>query len=172
MSNINDQLMTPDVWGPHGWKFIHYITLGYPEYPTQMQKDKYKAFFLLLKDVLPCSLCANHYKENLQKYPISEQILNSRDKFIKWGIDIHNSVNKLNKKPELDYITAYNLINKESECKLDKKIESFNTIKKKEDKIENKKSIKYENIDDTIMVYKLLGLFAVLISIAFIYKKY
>ena len=47
MSNINDQIMTPDVWGPHGWKFIHYITLGYPEYPTQMQKDKYKAFFLL-----------------------------------------------------------------------------------------------------------------------------
>lgn len=172
MSNINGQIMSPDVWGPHGWKFIHYITLGYPEYPTQMQKDKYKAFFLLLKDVLPCSLCANHYKENLQKYPISEQILNSRDKFVKWGIDVHNSVNKFNKKPVLDYISAYNLINTESECKQDNKIESFNTIKKKEDKKENKKSIKYENTEDNIMVYKLLGLFAVLISIAFIYKKY
>ena len=55
MSNINDQIMTPDVWGPHGWKFIHYITLGYPENPTQMQKDKYKAFFLLLKDSLSFS---------------------------------------------------------------------------------------------------------------------
>ena len=56
MSNINDQIMTPDVWGPHGWKFIHYITLGYPEYHKQMQKDKYKAFILLLKDVLPINL--------------------------------------------------------------------------------------------------------------------
>ena len=81
-------------------------------------------------------------------------------------------VNKFNKKPELDYITAYNLIKKESECKLDKKIESFNTIKKKEDKKEDKKSIKYENTEDNIMVYKLLGVFIVLISIAFIYKKY
>jgi hypothetical protein len=39
----------PDVWGPHGWKFIHYITLGYPTNPTQEDKTKYANFFNALK---------------------------------------------------------------------------------------------------------------------------
>ena len=29
----------PNVWGPHGWKFIHYITLGYPRKPTNKIKQ-------------------------------------------------------------------------------------------------------------------------------------
>ena len=29
----------PDVWGPHGWKFIHYVTLGYPDKPTKEDKN-------------------------------------------------------------------------------------------------------------------------------------
>ena len=27
-------MITPEIWGPHGWKFMHYVTLGYPLYPT------------------------------------------------------------------------------------------------------------------------------------------
>jgi hypothetical protein len=186
MSNLDDQIITPEVWGPHGWKFIHYVTLGYPENPTQIQKDKFQAFFILLKDVLPCALCANHYKENLQHYPLTDQILNSREKFIKWGIDIHNNVNKSNKKPKLDYTTAYNMINTDSECKPVKKIELFNTIDTKTDEPYQAKLDKLDlssmminepgevdnNIDNNIMVYKLIGLFIILISIALIYKKY
>jgi len=196
MSNLDNQIITPEVWGPHGWKFIHYVTLGYPENPTQIQKDKYQAFFILLKDVLPCALCANHYKENLQHYPLNDQILNSREKFIKWGIDIHNNVNKSNKKPILDYTTAYNMINTDSECKSVKKLELFNTIDTKPnepgEKVLTFSSARLEetqrvssnepyqakldkldnNIDDNIMVYKLIGLFIILISIALIYKKY
>ena len=171
MSNLDDQIITPNVWGPHGWKFIHYITLAYPENPTQTQKEKYQAFFILLKDVLPCAVCANHYKENLQNNPLNDQILNSRDKFIKWGIDIHNSVNKSNKKPILDYTTAYNMINTDSECKPVKQIELFNTIDKQTKEPIPNKNID-NNIDNNIMVYKLIGLFIILISIAFIYKKY
>ena len=175
MSNLDDQIITPNVWGPHGWKFIHYITLGYPENPTQIQKDKFQAFFILLKDVLPCAVCANHYKENLQHYPLTEQILNSREKFIKWGIDIHNNVNKSNKKPILDYTTAYNMINTDSECKPVKQIELFNIIDKKDNIIDKKNNIidkkDKESINNNIMVYKLIGLFIFLISIALIYKK-
>jgi len=234
MSNLDNQIITPEVWGPHGWKFIHYVTLGYPENPTQIQKDKYQAFFILLKDVLPCALCANHYKENLQHYPLNDQILSSRDKFIKWGIDIHNNVNKSKKKPILDYTTAYNMINTDSECKSVKKIELFNTIDtkpnepssfessdsksrmllnnfpsgkivnepyqakldkldlssmminepgekvltfssarlKETQRVSSNEPIPNNNIDNNIMVYKLIGLFIILISIALIYKKY
>ena len=31
----------PDKWGPHGWKFIHYVTLGYPHKPSKSDKLKY-----------------------------------------------------------------------------------------------------------------------------------
>ena len=23
----------PDVWGPHGWKFLHFVAVGYPDFP-------------------------------------------------------------------------------------------------------------------------------------------
>ena len=28
----------PDVWGPHAWKFLHFVSLGYPDYPTNEDK--------------------------------------------------------------------------------------------------------------------------------------
>ena len=34
--------MGPDTWGPHGWKFIHYVTLGYPNNPSDDIKEKYR----------------------------------------------------------------------------------------------------------------------------------
>ena len=117
MTDFDDQLIIPTVWGPHGWKFIHYVTLGYPENPTPYQKERYKTFLLLLQDVLPCSLCANHYKENLQKRPLTNDILNSRHKLIKWGIDIHNDVNEMNNKPIINYVDAIKLIDTDAQCK-------------------------------------------------------
>ena len=26
--------LKPKIWGPHGWKFLHYVSLGYPEKPS------------------------------------------------------------------------------------------------------------------------------------------
>jgi hypothetical protein len=85
----------PEAWGPHGWKFLHYVSLGYPTNPTQEQKEKYKAFFELLKYTLPCHLCRIHYEENYNKSPLNNDILSDREKFIKWVIDLHNIVNEM-----------------------------------------------------------------------------
>ena len=32
----------PDSWGPHGWKFIHYVALNYPNNPNLQIKQNYK----------------------------------------------------------------------------------------------------------------------------------
>jgi hypothetical protein len=117
MTDIDDQIITPDVWGPHAWKFIHYVTLGYPENPTPYQKVRYKTFLLLLQDVLPCYLCAEHFKETLQTLPLTDDILNSRENFIKWGINIHNVVNEMKNKPILKYIDAIKIIDTDVQCK-------------------------------------------------------
>ena len=65
----------PDAWGPHAWKFLHYVSLGYSSNPTREEKEKYKSFFLLLQDVLPCSICREHFKENYFQQLISNKHL-------------------------------------------------------------------------------------------------
>jgi hypothetical protein len=88
----------PDVWGPHGWKFIHFITMGYPETPTEEDKKTYKKFFEMLGSVIPCRICGDHYKSHIKKHPIDDEILKDRDSLMAWGVEIHNIVNKNNGK--------------------------------------------------------------------------
>lgn len=102
------QSIKPNIWGPHGWKFMHYVSLGYPGDPTEQDKQNYKNFYTSLQHILPCAKCAQNYSHNLKKYPIDNH-LGSRDTLVRWVIDIHNQVNtELNKK-EYTYIEALDL---------------------------------------------------------------
>jgi hypothetical protein len=103
-------MVKSNIWGKHAWKFMHYVTMGYPENPTEEHKNNYKNFFISLKYVLPCSICAKHYEENLEKLPLTEEVLSNRNNLIKWGIDLHNMVNKMLNKNVLSYEYAYNLL--------------------------------------------------------------
>jgi hypothetical protein len=87
----------PDTWGPHGWKFIHFIALGYPNNPNEKDKEKYKHFFYILSDMIPCVICAEHYKKNLNQINI-DLYLDSKTNLIHWTILMHNEVNKSNGK--------------------------------------------------------------------------
>ena len=102
------QNIKPSVWGPHGWKFMHFVSLGYPETPSQEDKRQYKEFYESLQHILPCGACAQNYKLNLQRTPIDNS-LDSRDMLIKWVIDIHNKVNQETKKKTLKHEEALNL---------------------------------------------------------------
>ncbi len=108
----------PDVWGPHGWKFIHFVTLGYPYHPSQNDKKRYKKFFELIQFMLPCSLCANNYKKHLKEFPLSNEILNDRDKVISWGIKMHNLVNISNNSKVYSDEEALKLILREKACSI------------------------------------------------------
>jgi hypothetical protein len=88
----------PDIWGPHGWKFIHYITLGYPNNPTEEQKKNYYDFFIALSKVIPCSVCANHFKQHLEITPLDNEALKDKESLMAWGIKMHNHVNAKNGK--------------------------------------------------------------------------
>ena len=35
----------PSIWGPHLWKALHMISLGYPNEPNEEQKKNYRTFF-------------------------------------------------------------------------------------------------------------------------------
>ena len=98
----------PDLWGPHGWKFMHYVSLGYPDNPTNDQKTLYKNFYYSLQDVLPCEKCRINYKKNIKEHPIDTHLEN-KDSLVKWVIDIHNKVNEELNKPKLEYQEAIDL---------------------------------------------------------------
>jgi len=173
-------VITQKTWGPYGWKFIHMVALAYPNNPTNEDKENYKTFFTILGNILPCQLCADHYKQNLINFPLTEYILSSRDTVLKWTIDIHNEVNKSIGKKILDYDEAITLIKNNYEDK---------TIKdetKTKDEIKTKDETKIETFvqtdnqpinskpdkKDNNFLYVLFFLFISLILIAVVYKKY
>ncbi len=158
----DDTFITPEVWGKHVWKALHYITLGYPENPTKEQKEKYKAFFILLKDTLPCSVCADHYAENLKKMPITDTVLESRESLVKWLIDFHNVVNEMKNKPIIKYIDARKLIDTDEQC-VQPTIEKFTDESNTKNIIETKTNQK--------PLFILLGLLISLVFIAVVYKN-
>jgi hypothetical protein len=91
----------PDTWGPHGWKFIHYVTLGYADKPTKEDKIIYKKFLTSIQDILPCILCRDNYSKHLKMYPLTDFVLKSRLNLMTWGIKMHNLVNMENNKKEV-----------------------------------------------------------------------
>ncbi len=102
--------ITPSIWGPHGWKFMHFIAMAYPLEPTDIEKENYKNFFTSLGDVLPCKMCSEHYKKNLLKYPLTDKVLENKVNLTFWTIDIHNEVNAINNKKIYSYDDAIDLI--------------------------------------------------------------
>lgn len=107
----------PDIWGPHGWKFIHYITLGYPNNPTEHDKNKYYNFFISLSDVIPCSVCGNHFKQHLKLTPLDDDALKNKETLMAWGIKMHNHVNaKNNKKLQSIKDAIKAIINNDDKC--------------------------------------------------------
>lgn len=104
-------MVNPNLWGPPGWKFIHYTALGYPEKPSLQDKNNYKIFFNNLKNILPCLLCRNNYRTHIQQHPIDNHLDSNIDLF-NWTIDIHNMTNKENNKRIYSYDEAYELYTK------------------------------------------------------------
>jgi hypothetical protein len=100
----------PNVWGPYGWKFLHFVTFGYPENPSNQDKLNYKNFFYSLGNVIPCPTCAQHYKQHLNMYPLTDNILSNKKNVINWLIDVHNEVNKSLNKRTYTYEEGINLI--------------------------------------------------------------
>ena len=94
--------MEPEIWGSGAWTFLHTITLNYPENPSEDDKQNHKDFFHNLKNVIPCPNCKEHYNINLQKFPIDVH-LESKEKLVKWLINIHNEVNIQNHKKVYSY---------------------------------------------------------------------
>lgn len=94
--------MDAKIWGPKLWFYLHTITFEYPDNPTQEDKDGHYMLLKSLKYTLPCKICKNHYINYFDNNPLYNSLDNKED-FIRWVLNCHNNVNKLNNKPEWTY---------------------------------------------------------------------
>lgn len=76
------------------------MCLGAPDVLSPAQQHNYKAFFHMLPDVIPCSTCSDHLRENLKKMPIDNHLSSNKDLFA-WSVQLHNVVNKQLGKPQI-----------------------------------------------------------------------
>ena len=79
-----------NIWGPPGWKFMHYMTFAYPDKPTRKERQDADSFFTSLKSLLPCDSCRKEYTSLLRKFKPQTK---SKDSLSRWLVDIHNRVN-------------------------------------------------------------------------------
>jgi hypothetical protein len=99
------------LWGPKYWELFHTITALYPTKPSNLDKKMALLFLKSIGSIIPCPKCANHYKQNLKKFPIKNN-LNSRENFMKWFINFHNIVNKMLGKKIIPLKIAFEKINR------------------------------------------------------------
>ena len=104
--------MNPKVWGPHAWFFLHSVTLAYPDTPSETDKKQMYDFFMSLSNILPCTDCMKHFKQHLNKYPITP-FLDSKDSLVSWLIILHNMVNVSNGKPTMTNKQVLDYYNKQ-----------------------------------------------------------
>ena len=82
----------PRIWGMHGWKFLYSIADGYPDNPTEKDKNHYSTLFKMLEYTLPCKECRENFSLHIKETPI-KNYLKSSYSLSEWVTIIHNKVN-------------------------------------------------------------------------------
>ena len=77
-------------WSRPCWNFMHRAFLYKPDF------HRAKQYLESLQGMIPCAHCRNHYKNYLEKNPVTQ----ATDLF-SWSVDLHNDVNKRTKKPTM-----------------------------------------------------------------------
>lgn len=88
------------IWGPFGWYFLH--SLSYFSYYNKLndkEKEGLKNIISSLTNAIPCPECRKNYSIKHKKVNLDD-LVNDPNYFVNWVIQIHNEVNRSNKKPQ------------------------------------------------------------------------
>ena len=100
MSRLFRMKICPTNFGPYFWSVIHMTALSAETIMTPEKREAYIRFFEAMPDILPCSQCGKHLKDNLVILPVDT------DDMFRWSVDLHNLVNSQLNKPEIPYEKA------------------------------------------------------------------
>jgi len=102
--------MDPIKFGPCLWRSIHIIALGYPENPSEIDKQTYTNYYRDLWKIIPCLKCSLNYRRHWTELPIYSY-LDSRNHLFEWTVLLHNIVNKELGKKQITLAEAYKIYN-------------------------------------------------------------
>ncbi len=103
--------ITPDIWGPSTWTFLHLIAMSEQYDSDESRLVFYKDLYKLLQELLPCGKCRTHLKENMESLKSIESITSARELF-DWTTELHNLVNKINNKRQYTLDESYDIWDK------------------------------------------------------------
>jgi hypothetical protein len=155
----------PDIWGPHLWRFLHYLSLSYPENPTDEEKEIMLNFLESLQEILPCEKCRYNFNKHLDN--LDMKVLDNNINFIKWMFNIHNEVNRDTGKPILSYDDFIKMYSINHEQVIKKEMVKEEMVKEEMVKEEN---IKKE--ENNYNYYIIIGILIILILIICVHKYY
>ncbi|KAI5120263.1 hypothetical protein M0805_004599 [Coniferiporia weirii] len=91
----------PDVeqLGRATWTFLHTTAAYYPETPSPVQRTRMLGLLFALPVLYPCSWCATHLGEEMQRHPPD---VSGRAGLSRWLCMRHNEVNERLGKPVFD----------------------------------------------------------------------
>ena len=98
MTNLN-----PEFWGPYFWKSLHLLIIGLPDELTSDHRQAITDYFNSLLYLLPCKACRQHYALYFEESPVN---VSTKKALWQWSVNLHNYVNKSNKKKEYTYDEA------------------------------------------------------------------
>ena len=89
--------LSPLVWGPKTWFFLESVALGYPEKPSDDEKEAAKNLLLSLEHLLPCGTCRYHFGKFIKEYQEKnslklDDLVADRYSLITFLIEAHNDV--------------------------------------------------------------------------------
>lgn len=95
--------IAPSVWGPHYWAVFHFYAEIYPNVPSKLAQDAAIAYIKVIPFTLPCSACADHAFDYINKKLLTDHNLkfatSSNKNLVDFFRKFHNSVNhRLGKK--------------------------------------------------------------------------
>lgn len=101
----------PEKWGSIFWSIFHKLADNVTKtLSPSFQMEERKTWILFIKEtenVLPCEICAGHFKEYLQANPVDDILTipySSLKNWIQlWFYTLHSSVNKRLGKTDIDF---------------------------------------------------------------------
>lgn len=98
-------------WGPSAWYIFHSISYSW----DIRFINHYRRFFNLIARTIPCHTCKRHFLSNIRKpkWVIRNNVLD-KNKMINWLVDLHNDVNRRNRKRLFSYEETSNFYTREN----------------------------------------------------------
>lgn len=99
--------MNPRIWGRSAWDFLYNVAYVYPGDDDTYKKNEYKAFFLGLKNILPCKMCRENFEQHSTEIPIDNYLQNNQT-LVQWLTMVQNKVCAEKGKKLIDFVSKFN----------------------------------------------------------------